>query len=238
MITDAIILMAGTASRLRGLAKPLVPINRRPLISYTLDALEKVGVQNVHGVVGPKGEELATAVAPLIPAGMNFHAISNPNWEKQNGVSLLAAAGKAQAPFFVLMGDHLFDTAILERMIELAHPEILNLAVDAKTDSVFDLDDAMKVQTENESVVAISKSLSTYNAIDTGIFICPESIFDFLRSVLCQGDCSLADGVRAMAQQRKVRAIDIGEAWWQDVDTPAMLRHAEEFLSAQTLAVE
>lgn len=238
MITDAVILMAGTASRMRGLAKPLIPINQRPLISYTLEALEKVGVQNVYGVVGPKGEELATAVAPLIPAGMNFHAISNPNWQKQNGVSLLAAAGKARAPFFLLMADHLFDPAILERMIEHAHPQELNLAVDAKIDSVFDLDDAMKVQTENEVVVAISKTLSTYNAIDTGIFICPESIFDFLRSVLRNDDCSLADGVRAMAAKGKVRAIDIGEAWWQDVDTPAMLQHAQEFLTAQTLVAE
>ena len=238
MITDAVILMAGTASRLRGLAKPLMPINQRPLISYTLEALEKVGVQNVHAIVGPNGEELAAALAPLISREMNFHAVSNPNWQKQNGVSLLAAAGKVRAPFFLVMGDHLFDAAILERMIEHAQPEDLNLAVDAKIDSVFDLDDAMKVQTENEFVVAIGKTLSTFNAIDTGIFICPESIFDFLHSVLRDGDCSLADGVRAMAQQRKVRAIHIGEAWWQDVDTPAMLQHVEEFLTAQTLAAE
>ncbi len=230
--------MAGTASRLRGVAKPLIPINQRPLISYTLEALEKIGVQNVYAIVGPKGEELAAALAPLISDEINFHAVSNPNWQKQNGVSLLTAAGKARAPFFLLMGDHLFDTAILERMIEHARPEDLNLAVDRRINSVFDLDDAMKVQTENEFVVAISKTLSTYNAIDTGIFVCPESIFDFLRSVLRDGDCSLADGVRAMAQQRKVRAIDIGEAWWQDVDTPAMLQHAEEFLTAQTLAAE
>lgn len=238
MITDAVILMAGTASRLQGLAKPLIPIQRRPLISYTLEALEKVGVRNVYGIVGSKGDELAAALAPLIPGGMNFHAVSNPDWEKQNGVSLLTAEGKARAPFFLVMGDHLFDPAILERLLEHAQPGELNLAIDKKIASVFDLDDAMKVQTEDEFVVAISKTLSTYNAIDTGIFICPESIFDFLRSVLRDGDCALADGVRAMAQQRKVRAIDIGEAWWQDVDTPAMWQHAEAFFTAETLAAE
>ena len=30
-----------------------------------------------------------------------------------------------------------------------------------------------------------------------------------------------------MARDGKVRAIDIGEAWWQDVDTPEMHAHAE-----------
>ena len=33
--------------------------------------------------------------------------------------------------------------------------------------------------------------------------------------------------VRLMARDNKVRAIDIGESWWQDVDTPQMLQHAE-----------
>jgi hypothetical protein len=35
-----------------------------------------------------------------------------------------------------------------------------------------------------------------------------------------------------MAADGKVRAIDIGPAWWQDVDTPEMRAHAEENLGA------
>jgi hypothetical protein len=30
-----------------------------------------------------------------------------------------------------------------------------------------------------------------------------------------------------MARDNKVRVVDISESWWQDVDTPEMLRHAE-----------
>jgi len=34
-----------------------------------------------------------------------------------------------------------------------------------------------------------------------------------------------------MADDKKVRGIDIGNAWWQDVDTPQMLKQAERQMS-------
>jgi choline kinase len=231
-IIDAVILMAGTGSRLRGsadtIAKPLIPVAGRPLISYALESFERVGVKTIHAVVGPNGDELAAAVAPLLPPQMEFHPIPNPNWQKQNGVSALAAAGKVRTPFFLAMGDHLFEQSILDNLLAHADATRLNLAVDGKVAAIFDLDDAMKVRTDGNRIVAIGKKLASYNAIDTGIFICPEAIFEYLRRVLKEGDCSLADGVRLMAEEGNALAIDIGGAWWQDVDTPEMLARAEE----------
>lgn len=231
-ISDAVILMAGTGSRLRGsaetVAKPLIPIAGRALISYAIDSFDKAGVTRLHAVVGPNGDELAAAVAPLLPAHMKFEPIPNPNWQKQNGVSLLTAAAKVSAPFFLAMGDHLFQSSILDQLLARADPARLNLAVDKKVSAIFDLDDAMKVRTQGNRIVAIGKQLENYDAIDTGLFICPETIFDYLRRVLKDGDCSLADGVRLMAEEGNALAVDIGEAWWQDVDTPEMLARAEE----------
>jgi 1L-myo-inositol 1-phosphate cytidylyltransferase len=230
-ISDAVILMAGTGSRLRGSAetilKPMIPIAGRPLISYAIESFASAGVTTIHAVVGPNGDELAAAVAPLLPAPMKFQPIPNPSWQKQNGVSLLMAAGKVKAPFFLAMGDHLFQASILDQLLAQADDARLNLAIDKKVASIFDLDDAMKVRSEGNRIVAIGKKLENYNAIDTGIFICPETIFEYLRRVLKEGDCSLADGVRLMAEEGNALAVDIGEAWWQDVDTPEMLARAE-----------
>jgi 1L-myo-inositol 1-phosphate cytidylyltransferase len=229
-ISDAVILMAGTGSRLRGsaetIAKPLIPIAGRPLISYAIDSFDNAGVENIYAVVGLNGEELAAAVAPLLSDRMKFHPIQNPNWQKQNGVSLLTAARKVRAPFFLAMGDHLFQPSILDTLLSRADPARLNLAIDKKITSIFDLDDAMKVRIEGDRIVAIGKKLEDFNAIDTGIFICPETIFEYLRRVLKNGDCALADGVRLMAEEGNGLAIDIGDAWWQDVDTPEMLARA------------
>ena len=227
--------MAGTGSRLRDsattIAKPLIPIAGRPLISYAIDSFAKAGIKTLHAVVGPNGNELAAAVAPLVPSQMQFRAIPNPNWQKQNGVSLLEAARKVNSPFFLAMGDHLFESSILDRLLAEADPGQLNLAVDRKIDSIFDLDDAMKVRIDQGRIVAIGKTLEDYNAIDTGIFVCPELVFDYLRRALKEDDCSLADGVRLMAADRKAMPIEIGEGWWQDVDTPEMLARAEREIS-------
>ncbi|MFL6529294.1 MAG: NTP transferase domain-containing protein [Chthoniobacterales bacterium] len=225
---DAIILMAGAGSRLgAAIPKPLVKIGGRPLISYTFDALERVGVSDVHIVVGAHNG-LAAEVRALLQREMRFHVIVNPEPQKQNGVSVLCAAGKVSTPFFLMMGDHLFEPAIFEALLAEGDQSLVNLAIDRKIESIFDIDDAMKVQTERDRVVAIAKNLEDYDAIDTGAFLCSIDLFDYLNAARRNGDCSLADGVRAMAHDRKVRAVDIGEAWWQDVDTPEMLRRAEE----------
>lgn len=233
-ITEAVILMAGSGSRLRGsdetFLKPLVPLLGRPLISYTIDALANIGIQTIHAVVGFQGAPLVAGLKRLAHPRIHFHFIDNPQWQKQNGISVLVAAPHVSAPFLLTMSDHLFDDAIVDRLMKSADFSELNLAIDRKLNSIFDLDDAMKVRTEGDRVVAIGKSLANYDAVDVGLFICPREIVDYLERAKRNGDCSLSDGVRLMASDDKVRGIDIGEAWWQDVDTPLMLRHAEEKL--------
>jgi 1L-myo-inositol 1-phosphate cytidylyltransferase len=235
-VREAVILMAGSGSRLRGsdqtFLKPLVSVAGRLLISYTIEALANAGIKKINAVIGFEGERLRAAVTKLIPSDIETCFIENHDWEKKNGVSLLTAAKRVETPFVLAMSDHLFDPVILERLIESADPSQLNVAIDRKIDSIFDLDDAMKVQTHGDRIVAIGKTLKEYDAVDIGLFICPREIFDYLERSKLNGDCSLADGVRSMAEDQKVRAIDIGEAWWQDVDTPEMLREAEEKLRA------
>jgi choline kinase len=129
------------------------------------------------------------------------------------------------------MGDHIFDFPILERLLEVPDRTELRLAIDRKVADIFDIDDAMKVRTKGELVVEISKTLGPFDAVDTGLFLANPELFAHLEQAKVNGDCSLADGVRAMAQKGKVRAVDIGSAWWQDVDTPAMLEQAERRLA-------
>ena len=233
-MTEAVILMAGCGSRLRGsdntFLKPLLSVRGRALVSYTIDALFEAGIKTISAVIGFEAERLRAAVTKLVTPDVEIRFIENREWQKQNGISVLAAAKCVDAPFLLTMSDHLFDGAILARLIASADLSQMNVAIDRKTDSIFDLNDAMKVQTRGDRIVAIGKTLKEYDAVDIGLFVCPLAIFDYLERAKINGDCSLADGVRSMAADEKVRAIDIGDAWWQDIDTPEMLHQAEEKL--------
>jgi 1L-myo-inositol 1-phosphate cytidylyltransferase len=229
--------MAGMGSRLRAsqenVPKPLLQIAGRAVFCYTIDALQRARIETVHVITGFNAEALLTGLQPLIPAEMQFRAIYNPEWEKQNGISVLAAKPHLRSPFLLVMGDHLFGPLILDLAIRDADLSVLNVAVDRKLDTIFDLADAMKIKTNGERVDSIGKDLDDYNAIDTGLFVCPIEVFDYLERAKSRhggSDCSLADGVRAMAAEEKARAIDIGDAWWQDIDTPEMLAAAEKVL--------
>jgi NDP-sugar pyrophosphorylase family protein len=59
------------------------------------------------------------------------------------------------------------------------------------------------------------------------MFLCSPVLFDKLESATRDGNCSLSDGMRQLARERSLRALEIGEAHWQDVDTPEALAHAE-----------
>ena len=243
-IAEAVVLLAGEGSRLRSadrtVLKPFVPVLGQPLISYTIDALVRAGIQKFRFVVGYESKRVIAETRRLLNASLDASFIENRDWQKQNGISLLAAADCVATPFLLTMGDHLFDEAVIRLLLDRAQPDLLNIAVDRKLDSIFDLQDAMKVQTQGSQVRAIGKHLTDYDAIDTGLFVSPREIFNYLEEARSRnpvGDCSLADGIRLMAGSGKVRAIDIGDSWWQDVDTPQMLEHAERKLAeAQRLS--
>src|SRR5262245_9452430 len=141
--TDAVILMAGEGSRLRGadktFLKPFVPALGRPLISYVLDALTHAGIKTLNFVVGYESKRMIAQVKPLIPSGLSARFIENLDWQKQNGTSLLTAADHVVEPFLLAMSDHLFDDTIVDHLLDSFDPDFLNVAIDRKLHSIFDL---------------------------------------------------------------------------------------------------
>jgi 1L-myo-inositol 1-phosphate cytidylyltransferase len=238
---QVVILAAGAGSRLRGdrkiSLKPLQRVAGRALIEHVIGAFHEVGVRKMHIVVGSGKDEITAHLRSAGAARWDLNFIENPYWSKQNGLSVLAARAQVTGPFFLSMADHLFEPSLVATLAQGAvSPELLYLAVDRKVESIFDLDDATKVRTRGDAIARIGKSLTTYDAIDAGVFVCPPALFAHLEAAQIDGDCSLSDGVLAMAAAGTARVVDIGDAFWQDVDTPAMLAQAEAGIAALSSA--
>jgi choline kinase len=99
--------------------------------------------------------------------------------------------------------------------------------VDYNIDRIFDLEDATKVKVDGNDIVAIGKDLVEYDALDTGMFLCGPGLFERLESANKDGNCSLSDGMRRLCQERKLKAFDVRDGHWQDVDTPEAFAYTE-----------
>ena len=233
-VTECLILAAGNGSRIASVAdggpKPLVPLRGVPLLEHVMMSARRRESTRFVIVAGYRADLIRTwLAADRSINGISVTLIENPEYHKANGVSALAAKAEFNEPFLLLMSDHIFEPTTAKALLRqpLADDEVI-LAVDSKLDRIFDFDDATKVRCEGNHVVEIGKHLSRYDALDTGMFLCSPALFNWLESAKKNGDCSLSDGMRKLAQERKLRAFDIGDRHWHDVDSPQALAHAEK----------
>lgn len=234
----AVILAAGFGSRLQGVSsetsiKPLTPVAGRPLLYRTLDGLVDAGCTRVVIVIGFGAEELQRALESGYDREVDLVFVVNPHYKLANGVSVLSAREHIEGDFILTMADHVFDPEIFQMAMAYdCAPGSACLLVDSKIDQVFDLDDATKVWADGDTLVEIGKQLTRYNRIDTGCFVCSAALFDEIAAVYeAEGDASLSNGVQALARTGNMKLLDIGDARWQDVDTPEMFAEAEAWLS-------
>ena len=235
----ALILAAGYGSRMApvsgSLPKPLVSLHGRPLLEHIVLGARQAGIERFVIVAGFRADAVRSWAARRPFDGTQIEVVENPVYKtKANGISLLHARHAIAEPFLLLMADHVFEPQTAAALLrERIDPDEAILAVDSKLDSIFDMDDATKVRRNASYVVEIGKQLSRYDAVDTGMFLCTPGVFSALERATLNGDCSLSDGMRLMAKRGKFRAFDIGDAWWQDVDTPETLAYAELLFAGQ-----
>jgi choline kinase len=229
----AIILAAGRGERLvsgKPYPKPLQSVGGIPLIVRVLRNLERSGIDEVAIVVGHLGQTLIDALSD-VRLGLKLRFLWNEQYDKPNGTSLLAARQFVRGPTFLLMSDHLWSLDLLQRVwsYPLLRDEAV-LGVDYKIGDCCDLDDATKVSLQGDRIARIGKQLDAYNALDTGVFRITPAVIDALDSVDGPEGCSLSQGMAQLAQSGKMRAADVKDATWIDVDTPHAQRHAEILL--------
>jgi 1L-myo-inositol 1-phosphate cytidylyltransferase / CDP-L-myo-inositol myo-inositolphosphotransferase len=234
---SCVILAAGRGSRLAGGVgvKPLLPVLGLPLLERTIVTASEAGLSEFFVVTGCQAARVESFLSGLrLRRNLEITAIRNEAWEAGNASSLLAARHVLDEDFVLLVADHVFDPAILRRLLgqRLEEGEIV-LAVDFRVDdnALVDVEDATKVAVRGQWVAAVGKELREYDAFDTGVFLCSPAILPAFEVSIREGDDSLTGGVRRLAEQRRARVLDIGGRSWVDIDTPRDLRKARVLLS-------
>lgn len=237
MVKKAVIIAAGMGSRLRGygadVPKPLVHVAGVPLLKRTILSAKRAGISEFVVVTGYRGEEIRAALFDDAQLGqVQIDYVQNADWERGNGLSVLAARPFVDdEPFLLLMSDHLFEPEALQKVRGMSvGPDEAVLCVDSNLDGIFDMEDATKVLLDGDRVAKIGKELADFNAVDTGIFLCSPFLFEALERSVAAGEGSLSGGIRVLSERGSMRTVDISGKFWLDVDTPEAHAQAEHAL--------
>lgn len=231
----AIVLAAGMGSRLvsgEKYPKPLKPVSGVPLLVRILRTLQDEGIREAVIVTGHLGAELRAALLAEPSLVLSLTFVENEHYGLKNGVSLLAAKEWVNDATLLTMADHLYSPEIVRRLRAMELPRGTSaLAVDYDIERCFDLDDATKVKLDGNRIGNIGKEIPEYDVVDTGVFRIGRELVDELSALFDRdGDCSLSDGVRALAKKGRFFVCDVGDARWIDVDTPAAMQRAEAMI--------
>jgi choline kinase len=209
-----------------------------PLISRTLLTAARAGIQLIDVIVGYQADAVraAATLTPLSGVTLRFH--HNNRWHEENGVSALASKPHVgDERFALLMGDHIFNWQVLERLLAHRTDEGESLlAVDRREASPERVAEATRVRLAGDRITAIGKQVDPFDALDTGVFVFSSLIFAALEESAAAGDTSLSGGVRRLAARGLMRGVDTDGSGWWDIDTLEDLDHLQS--SNFNLAIE
>lgn len=234
---QAVILAAGAGSRLResreSAPKPLTEVAGFTLLEHAVRVCHDAGVSDIVVVLGYEGDEIRMRLPELVARHeMPIRAATNEDWQLGNGASVLAAAPYVHSPFLLMMCDHLIHPDLLTKLIGADRPsKNCTLAIDPDPSRCRDVEEATKILFDGPRIAAIGKSLPSYDAIDTGVFLCRELLFDALREAAADGQHSLSEAVQLLATRGEVTWVSSDGLPWIDVDTPDDLQYARGLLA-------
>jgi CDP-L-myo-inositol myo-inositolphosphotransferase len=229
----ALILAAGLGSRLRPQTKtpkPLTKVLGLTLAERVVCTLLDVGIRRFLVTLGHEAETVRGHFSDIARRrGVTIDFVEAKDWERGNGASALAVKGRTgEAPFFLVMIDHLFDPKIARALSDdPPAPGEMRLAVDRDKDAIFDLDDVTRVKINDGRITEIEKTLDDWDAGDTGVMLCTSGLFEGLERAAAMNKHGLSDGLRELAGEGRAKTVDVTGLPWLDVDTSEALREGE-----------
>ena len=224
MIENALILAAGKGTRMWPLTenspKPLLPLGGLPIIERQIQELKKVGVTNVHILIGYRMKEISDYLDNA-NLGLNINYIVQEK-QKGTGHAVNQAKGKISGNFYCLNGDILVNS---KNLVNLGNNK------DKMTMMVTKVNDGSNfgvVESKNGHLISIvEKGLSGENMINAGLFLFNEEIFTAIDGIKksIRGEYELTDALQSISNQIHILEY---KGLWMDIGSPWNLITANE----------
>ncbi len=236
---NAVILAAGYGSRLSELQapKPLVEVAGVSLLEWSVRQMAAAGITRAVIVTGHRADEIEARLPSIAGlTGVALEPCRLADWSRPNGHSVIAGASRISGNYLLVMADHLFSAAVLQRLITgFDRRGGAALAIDRRVDGpAIDPADATWVRCRaNGHIAQIGKHLTRYDAVDCGAFIATPDLAQAIAAAIASGaGGSLSDGMQRLADDDLAETVDVTGEHWIDVDEPAMLALAETMAPA------
>ncbi|MFH1822891.1 MAG: NTP transferase domain-containing protein [Patescibacteria group bacterium] len=234
--TIGVILAAGMGNRLGDLTKnspkPLLEVGGKTLIEHAIEFVKNIGINEIIVVGGYCFDQLENKVKEIDP---NIKIVENKNFQFQNLLSLAAALPLVKdKDLLVCNADYVFKKTTAEAVSE----NLNGIAVYSSFDLSGDDEDVMKVKVDKEkNMLAMSKTLTDFEAIYTGIFYYAKEYLEELNKVIAEilnlnKEKATVEWLfkEFINNNYKIKTADIGPADWFEIDTPAELEAARQVL--------
>lgn len=221
---QAVILAAGEGKRLRPLTettpKPMVRINGRPILEYTLSALPE-SVNEAIIIVGYKGEQVVNHFGNTF--GKLKLTFVTQKELKGTGDALKSTKDLLRDEhFLVLVGDDLYRPDDIKKCTEYPlsilaketeHPERYGVCVADEND--------------NLKEVVEKPACPVSNLVGIGVYVLNKKVFDMPEALLPNGEANLVAQINSLAQIEPMRIVKA--RFWHPIGYPEDLKKAEYF---------
>jgi len=207
----------------------MLPIAGKPILEWDLEALDCVGVKNVHIIVGYMGEDIRDYFGKKFRR-MNITYLTQAE-QLGTGHAVNVAKGKVRGEFIVMNGDVFVTRKFMSTLLE-QHK---------KKKSTASMSCVEVVHPENFGVVEVSrgkvKSLTEKparpktNLVNAGVYVFSQNIFKMLDSVKksSRGEIELTDALKKLIKEGELYGFKCG-GQWIDIGLPWNLLDANEII--------
>jgi len=227
-ITTALMLAAGTGSRLRPhtekIPKCLVEVGGKPLLAHAMEALEARGFRRFVIITGYR-HELIDEFVEQHDTSLDVETVFNDNYDRTNNIYTLWFAGKfVDEPFLLLESDLIFKPDVLAELcrpdriaLNTYNPELHSGTTATVTDcghlaSLFINDPAPPDVFTYKTVNIYSFSLETWRVLHSalGKKLAAGNLNSFYESAI--RDLLNDLGIR-------LKVVDFSDFWWDEIDS-------------------